>query len=795
MINPNSKRGRAMLLAAQTQERPAAPPTAAANPTTWGREALVSADAPVAAARPPLRENLARAYSLGDDDWGARRPVAKAARPAAAHDARARREARRQAVAAASPVHDASAAGGGVFGANDVDASLRREALRQAAAPAPVPSPVVVAPVMEPVVAPKDAGPPVAKQCFSLEQPPQSISIAPDGSCVVAGFASGEVRLFDLTSTPQPEDRWGCALGVVGNINTSQGSLRVHVEISSDGKMLFAGARTGKGFRAWDLSHFHSLRDTRGFASVTRVRSYPNADARLRGLCSVATTSTGYRLLCGLGMGHMTVWDMTIHGAASWSCAFHEGAGGPSLLDGVLCAGGGRAITRVAEKPLRVWRLDTGKAEHHAIPDTRGDAGALVLGGLEDRTTARGAVALLGMGCGELRATHLRDLQPPSGESGGPPLTADTIQLPPPPSGSSRRRQRSVQAVSACAGARACAVHLDDGHVALLTYDATPTIAAWLEPRDNSTIQVALGAVDHEVVAACVVFDSERSVGVLRYSSLAAAEAGSLRLLDDDATAVLDHSTSDNWEDRLAGGCWNCGGSQECWAPEARAVPCKRVASPEPEAPPPKRRRSSTERVVDVTVESEDEEEDASKLKQQLQTAHRLLREAKLAHEEDLRRADRRFGEEKRLRKEWNEARRVYERRLHDAQSQSALLEAASRGGDRDMDAEELNTVHQKLTDALKWNRALSQRRAERDARGPNCVSCALRAPTVVFAPCGHRALCAGCEGELKRRDALQRCPCCKERVLATVHVRDLSLSPGGGDHATAAASLALRGA
>jgi WD40 repeat protein len=791
MINPNSKRGRAMLLAAQTQERPAAPPTAAANPTTWGREALVSADAPVAAARPPLRENPARAYSLGDDDWGARRPVAKAARPAAAHDARARREARRQAVAAASPVHDASAAGGDVFGANDVDASLRREALRQAAASAPVQSPVVVAPVMEPVVAPKDTKP-VAKRCFALEQPPQSISMAPDGSCVVAGFASGEVRLFDLTSTPQPEDRWGCALGVVGNINTSQGSLRVHVEISSDGKMLFAGARTGKGFRAWDLSHFHSLRDTRGFASVTRVRSYPNADARLRGLCSVATTSTGYRLLCGLGMGHMTVWDMSINGAASWACAFHEGAGGPSLLDGVLCAGGGRAITRVAEKPLRVWRLDTGKAEHHAIPDTRGDSGVLVLGGLEDRTTARGAVALLGMGCGELRATHLRDLQPPSGESGGPPLTADTIQLPPPPSGSSRRRQRSVQAVSACAGARACAVLLDDGHIALLTHDAAPTIAAWLEPRDTSSIQVTLGSVNEEVVAACVVFDSERSVGVLRYSSLAAAEAGSLRLLDDDATAVLDHSSSDNWEDRLAGGCWNCGGSQECWAPEARAVPCKR-ASTEPEAPPLKRRRSSTERVVDVTVESD--EEDESKLKQQLQTAHRLLREAKMAHEEDLRRADRRFGEEKRLRKEWNDARRVYERRLHDAQSQSALLEAASRGGDRDMDAEELNTVHQKLTDALKRNRALSQRRAERDARGPNCVSCALRAPTVVFAPCGHRALCAGCEGELKRRDALQRCPCCKERVLATVHVRDLCHPISGGDDAAAAASLALRGA
>merc|ERR1712097_208218 len=117
-----------MLLAAQAQERPAAPAQPAA-----------------VAARPPLRENPARSYSLGDDDWGARRPVAKVQRPAAAHDARARREARRQAVAAQ--------------------------------APAPAPEPVIVKPVVpeEPVV-PKEVGPPVSKRCFSLEHQPQSVS-------------------------------------------------------------------------------------------------------------------------------------------------------------------------------------------------------------------------------------------------------------------------------------------------------------------------------------------------------------------------------------------------------------------------------------------------------------------------------------------------------------------------------------------------------------------------------------------------------------------------------------------
>ena len=120
-----------------------------------------------------------------------------------------------------------------------------------------------------------------------------------------------------------------------------------------------------------------------------------------------------------------------------------------------------------------------------------------------------------------------------------------------------------MQAVSACRGAEAAAIHLDDGHVALLTYGEAPTITAWLAPRESTSVQVTLGSVDDAVVAACVVFDPERSVGVLRYAALGNAEAGSLRLLDDDTTALVDRSSSENWEDRLAGGCWNCGGSDE----------------------------------------------------------------------------------------------------------------------------------------------------------------------------------------------------------------------------------------
>ena len=51
----------------------------------------------------------------------------------------------------------------------------------------------------------------------------------------------------------------------------------------------------------------------------------------------------------------MSVWDVVLpeHGSggeATWSCVFHESAGGPALLGGVLAADGCRALTRVAEK-------------------------------------------------------------------------------------------------------------------------------------------------------------------------------------------------------------------------------------------------------------------------------------------------------------------------------------------------------------------------------------------------------------------------------------------------------------
>ena len=201
----------------------------------------------------------------------------------------------------------------------------------------------------------------VEEMCFGLEEPVVSASVAPDGSCVLCGFGSGVVRLFDLAASANahPEDRWGCALGHLGVRDGA--AVLVHVEVSSDGKFAFAGARAGgKGVSCWDLESFRKLRETRGFASSTLVATHREADPRLRGLCSVATMASedrfrSYRLLSGVGYGSMSVWDVVLpeHGSggeATWSCVFHESAGGPALLGGVLAADGCRALTRVAEK-------------------------------------------------------------------------------------------------------------------------------------------------------------------------------------------------------------------------------------------------------------------------------------------------------------------------------------------------------------------------------------------------------------------------------------------------------------
>ena len=304
------------------------------------------------------------------------------------------------------------------------------------------------------------------------------------------------------------------------------------------------------------------------------------------------------------------------------------------------------------------------------------------------------------------------------------PLTADTISLPPPDAASGRRRQRSVQAVSACRGAEAAAIHLDDGHVALLTYESRRRWPGFGSRRARAprarhehrwtTRSWRLSSSSTPTAARCpaVVLGQCGRRGPRPRDDTTAVDRSSPNLEvvvgDDGPEAVLPQAISVGVTVRSCAvphvhlrdaisACARRADGVGAWSPSpgtpsprrhlvsqarARALQARRAGGPRGAAAA-ETTAQPTEKVIDVAAESDEDEESASKLRQGARATQQLLRESRAAHDEDLRRADRRFEEEKRLRKEWNDARRASERRLDDAHAALALLETEYRGGDR----------------------------------------------------------------------------------------------------------------
>ena len=58
--------------------------------------------------------------------------------------------------------------------------------------------------------------------------------------------------------------------------------------MSEDGRFVFAGPRVGATqVKVWDLEHFRTLSETRGYACATGTRQFQHTSAKLRGLVSV----------------------------------------------------------------------------------------------------------------------------------------------------------------------------------------------------------------------------------------------------------------------------------------------------------------------------------------------------------------------------------------------------------------------------------------------------------------------------------------------------------------------------
>ena len=480
-------------------------------------------------------------------------------------------------------------------------------------------------------------------------------------------------------------------------------------------------------------------------------------------------------------------------------------------------------------RPLRVWRLDRPwerPTPHHTIPDTKGERGALVPGSrwedmVDDdddeasaapppRTTKRGAVALLGAGCGELRCAYLRDLAPKAPPpKGAKPLLAEVLPLPAKASGeTSRSRLRSVSHVHSCDGARVAAVHLDDGHVALLRNDdGAATLVPWLTPQgDGISLRVSVAHVTSgerplladsvltdrkkfsDVAVVLAVFDANRDAGVLKVGRLASFDANDLRVGDGDLVVSDDVGVCDPAKVRSGGRCWACGDCATHWEESARDAlrpsyrEAERKRKPEDdevqliEAPAEKPAAADGPPAKKKTKQAA-----PASLRSEVRSLRDALAERTAAHEEDLRRADRRFGEEKKLRKAWNAQRADYEARLAAHAQESASAVRAVSGGDDAMDAADLSKVHDALVEALAKNRALTAARAAADAleeerkkQASTCVVCAEAESRVALAPCGHMCLCPTDAAQLHAKGMLRKCPVCKQPVTATVVVREV---------------------
>ena len=376
------------------------------------------------------------------------------------------------------------------------------------------------------------------------------------------------------------------------------------------------------------------------------------------------------------------------------------------------------------------------------------------------RTTKRGAVALLGAGCGELRCAYLRDLAPKAPPpKGAKPLLAEVLPLPAKASGeTSRSRLRSVSHVHSCDGARVAAVHLDDGHVALLRNDdGAATLVPWLTPQgDGISLRASVAHVTSgerplladsvltdrkkfsDVAVVLAVFDATRDAGVLKVGRLASFDANDLRVGDGDLVVSDDVGVCDPAKVRSGGRCWACGDCATHWEESARDAlrpsyrEAERKRKPEDdevqliEAPAEKPAAADGPPAKKKTKQAA-----PASLRSEVRSLRDALAERTAAHEEDLRRADRRFGEEKKLRKAWNAQRADYEARLAAHAQESASAVRAVSGGDDAMDAADLSKVHEALVEALAKNRALTAARAAADAleeerkkQASTCVVC-----------------------------------------------------------------------
>jgi hypothetical protein len=150
-----------------------------------------------------------------------------------------------------------------------------------------------------------------------------SVTLSPMGHCIVAGFADGTVRLFDVTETPQSSSegntgrsKWNGGV-VAARICAKGVHTSLRLQVATSGSWCFAGAVRG----STELLALR-LHEDQAPASPTAVTSLSSAqlhnvpvhrhsDAKLRGFgaCHKLAASDTYLLLTGKAIKNIHIWS------------------------------------------------------------------------------------------------------------------------------------------------------------------------------------------------------------------------------------------------------------------------------------------------------------------------------------------------------------------------------------------------------------------------------------------------------------------------------------------------------
>jgi len=677
---------------------------------------------------------------------------------------------------------------------------------------------------------------PVPTMCFGLYEKVTSAAATPDGCFVACGFVSGAVRLYDMTPSGNADrmDRMGCLLGCLKK--TMNVDLRTNTVIAGGGSHLFVGAGLGShALKVWDLDHFRRLRETRGFAAPHGVRYFECDDTKSRGLADAALISSQpngskrYRVLCGIGFGKMNIYDVVIElsdlsgGVEShvWSLIFSESAGGPQLQTGMLTNCGQQAVTRTTSG-LRVWDLSTPwvkPTKWSKIPNTEQ---ALAVCAAESQL-----VKVYYDSSGFLGQLSVDVSNPPSGtvlsyasiscnELGRDVIGCDSV----------KRRGGSVQSIAATEDGSHVVVTCSDGNSYLAYPDKDKTaVAKFFTLHSNETeLFIKLQNIKPPVLAQKIVImitavmDNEAEAmetsvtgvemdetvpehrGILKVSRLAQTSLAGLRfgIAKSDVLTMADcscFSLGSFSEDS----CWACGDKYtQHWERDSFGLSKTSMLSNDAAlqtntpAVPKKRKLTKpgprSNNAKSPSDEGPDSAEGQSDVYQQLLAVEKERDQIQQSFNEAMQRTDRRFEEERRLRKQWNVQRASYEKRIEElTKENNALLSQQQKanedyqhlvsGGHSSQNSEEIAKVKHTLLNALSQCIAYEEqcRKQTSTVVGGSeckCLICLMPIADMLMSPCGHICLCEIDASQLKASGQLKKCPYCQQDVQTVIKIR-----------------------